>query len=83
MLKRIETFGKSMPIFKQFEKAGNLRSVKAKGSKKAVFKRVEKLFLKEGLVEKAKAKPSKPSRPLPKVIFVMGGPGAGKGTQCK
>ena len=41
MLKRIMTFGKSLPIFEQYKKAGNLRSVNAKGAKKDVFERVE------------------------------------------
>ena len=35
-----------------------------------IFGKVESTFINEGIVEKSK----------PKVIFVMGGPGAGKGT---
>ena len=71
MKKRIETFENSLPIFAQFEMMGALRKVSAHGSIGQIFGRVERAFSAEGLI-----------KPKPKVIFVMGGPGAGKGTQC-
>lgn len=39
-----------------------------------IFSKVENVFTESGMVIAIKEKP--------KVIFVMGGPGAGKGTQC-
>lgn len=73
MLKRIATFNKSIPIFKIYKKCGWLRRVDANGDIDKIFGKVERIFANEGLI-KQKSKP--------KVVFVMGGPGAGKGTQC-
>ena len=41
------------------------------GGLEEIFESVEDTFVESGLMER---------KPLPKVIFVMGGPGAGKGT---
>ncbi len=71
MRKRIALFENSRKIFQQFDDAGNLRRVSATGSISCIFNRVETAFAQERLI-----------KPKPKVIFVMGGPGAGKGTQC-
>lgn len=68
MKKRIATFEKSLPIFDVFNKAGQLRKVDATGGIDEIFKNVEDAFTNEFIINK------------PKVIFVMGGPGAGKGT---
>ena len=52
-------------------KTNMLRKVSAVGSIETIFNKVEMCFTMEKLI-----------KPKPKVIFVMGGPGAGKGTQC-
>ena len=72
MKKRIDTFNQSIPIFKKYEDANQLRKIDANGGLEEIFKNVEDTFIREKLI----------TRPKPKVIFVMGGPGAGKGTQC-
>ncbi len=72
MKKRIDTFNQSIPIFKKYEDANQLRKIDANGGLEEIFKNVEDTFIKERLIKRRK----------PKVIFVMGGPGAGKGTQC-
>ena len=71
MLKRVKLFNDSIPIFKRYKDAGQLRRVDAAGGLDKIFGAVERTFTVAGLV-----------KPLPKVVFVMGGPGAGKGTQC-
>ena len=48
-----------------------MREVNAAGTVHGVFNKVETVFSTERLIQ-----------PKPKIIFVMGGPGAGKGTQC-
>ncbi len=70
MKKRIDTFNKSVPIFKAFEDKGKMRKVDAGGGIDEIFHKVEDVFTNEYIIRR------------PKVIFVMGGPGAGKGTQC-
>jgi len=52
-------------------KGNMLRKVSAVGTVDQIFNKVEMTFAMEKLI-----------KPKPKVIFVMGGPGAGKGTQC-
>ena len=71
MKKRIDTFNQSIPIFKKYEDANQLRKIDANGGLEEIFQSVEAVFAKECLITVK-----------PKVIFVMGGPGAGKGTQC-
>ena len=44
MKKRIETFEKSLPIFKMFEDKNMLTKVSAKGSIGQIFGRVERAF---------------------------------------
>ena len=69
MKKRIATFEKSLPIFQKFDDSNRLRKVSATGSIDAIFGRVETCFHDAKIITMK-----------PKVIFVMGGPGAGKGT---
>ena len=71
MKSRIATFNKSIPIFDKYRQAGQLRTIDARGGLEEIFASVERTFQQAGLIVVK-----------PKVIFVMGGPGAGKGTQC-
>merc|ERR1712083_955906 len=70
MKKRIETFEKSLPIFEGFDARNQLVKIDATGGIDDIFNSTKSAFVKQHIVER------------PKVIFVMGGPGAGKGTQC-
>jgi adenylate kinase family enzyme len=72
MKKRINTFNKSIPIFARYKKAGQVRRIDANSTIEEIFLDLETTFSKAGLIRKCPIKP--------KVIFVMGGPGAGKGT---
>ncbi len=72
MKKRIATFNASIPIFDKYKKACQIQRIDANGGIDDIFTDLENTFLDAGLV----------CRKKPKVIFVMGGPGAGKGTQC-
>ncbi|XP_052220211.1 adenylate kinase isoenzyme 5-like isoform X2 [Dreissena polymorpha] len=74
--KRLKTFHDiTTPVVDYYEKQGKLKKVSAEAGPAEVFTQVEGIFdemLKSG------------SSPLKdaKVIFVVGGPGSGKGTQC-
>jgi hypothetical protein len=74
MKKRINTFNKSIPIFDKYKRGGCVCRIDANGDIDSIFKDLEVAFCRKGLIK---------MRPKPKVIFVMGGPGAGKGTQCQ
>jgi len=68
--KRLATFHKvTGSVLEHFEKQGKLRRVVAEASPPVVFKMVAKVF-QEDLLKSAR------------IIFVCGGPGSGKGTQC-
>lgn len=69
MRMRINLFESQRKIFNQYQDSDQLRRVSAVGTIDCIFNRVEAAFAKERLI-----------KPKPKVIFVMGGPGAGKGT---
>ena len=73
MLKRIKTFENSIPLFDRYREANQLSQINAIGGKEEIFWDVENAFDKAGLIDLQRK---------PQVIFVMGGPGAGKGTQC-
>lgn len=66
--KRFRTYlDETMPVVSQFEKAGKLRRIDATAPVSVVYNDVKVAL-----------------RPLrPQVVFVLGGPGAGKGTQCE
>merc|ERR1712194_861266 len=72
MKKRIATFESSMPIFDKFGEMGQLKKVEAMGGVDEIFSKVENIFTESGMVN---------GKPI--VIHVLGGPGSGKGTQCK
>ena len=74
MKKRIATFESSIPIFSKYRDTNQLRQIDANGGLEEIFMDVEDSFSEFGLIEVERK---------PQVIFVMGGPGAGKGTQCK
>jgi len=68
--KRLATFHKvTGTVLDHYEKQGKLRRVVAEASPPVVFKMVAKVF-QEDLLKSAR------------IIFVCGGPGSGKGTQC-
>jgi len=68
--KRLTTFHKvTNSVLDYYEKQGKLRRVVAEASPPVVFKLVAKVF-QEDLLKSAR------------IIFVCGGPGSGKGTQC-
>ena len=75
MKKRIATFESSIPIFEKYKEANCLKKIDANGGLEEIFTTVENTFLDSGLIQKC-------DKPKPTVVFVMGGPGAGKGTQC-
>jgi UMP-CMP kinase family protein len=68
--KRLETYRKStMPIIKNFEERGMCYTIDANpDSILDVYDGVRRLY--------------KPFTVTPRVVFVLGGPGSGKGTQC-
>ncbi|KAL3872035.1 hypothetical protein ACJMK2_040004 [Sinanodonta woodiana] len=72
--KRLETFHKiTTPVIDHYQKQGKVRTVNAEGDVNDVFKQVEKIF--DPLMSSADLSNAK-------VLFVVGGPGSGKGTQC-
>ncbi|KAL5011338.1 hypothetical protein ScPMuIL_009889 [Solemya velum] len=73
--KRLKTFHDiTSPVIGHYEKQNKVRKIKAEGSVDDVFVQVEKVFdamiAQEAALRQAK------------VVFVVGGPGSGKGTQC-
>merc|ERR1712012_1412872 len=57
-----------MPVVDQFKEMGKCKVVESIGSVESIYSNIRKHFI-QALVK-------------PKVVFVLGGPGAGKGTQC-
>nr|KAG5689881.1 hypothetical protein BaRGS_002392 [Batillaria attramentaria] len=75
--KRLETFHNiTQPVIDYYEKENKVRKIKAEGEVDEVFADVVKVFDAEF---KADAKSILKDA---KVVFVCGGPGSGKGTQC-
>ncbi|KAH9498984.1 Adenylate kinase isoenzyme 5 [Bulinus truncatus] len=73
--KRLKTFHDvTQPVIDYYSSLGKLKLVDAEGSTDEVFEMVDKVF------EEEKIPPSKDC--FGKVVFVVGGPGSGKGTQC-
>ncbi|KAK6195177.1 hypothetical protein SNE40_000655 [Patella caerulea] len=73
--KRLKTFHDStQPVIDHFEKAGKVKTIKAEGSVDEIFAQVQNVF-KDLNIEESKLSDAK-------VVFVVGGPGSGKGTQC-
>jgi len=93
--KRFKTFvDQSVPVVAKYEKKGNCVKISAVPGPDDVFAEVAKAldaaeakWRKEAAIEMAKSLkvPAVPGE-LPKdaqIVFVLGGPGAGKGTQCE
>eukprot|EP00811_Abedinium_folium_P001399 NODE_11278_length_1297_cov_3.741880.p1 GENE.NODE_11278_length_1297_cov_3.741880~~NODE_11278_length_1297_cov_3.741880.p1 ORF type:complete len:353 (+),score=89.74 NODE_11278_length_1297_cov_3.741880:126-1184(+) len=81
--KRFHTFaGESIPIVELLEKQGLVRRISAERSVAEVWQSVRALFAPK-TAEPTMVEP-KPvaSCAGPDVVFVLGGPGSGKGTQC-
>lgn len=73
--KRLKTFHDiTTPVVDYYDKQGKLKRVKAEAGPDEVFKEVEAIF-DEMLNTEARLAEAK-------VVFVVGGPGSGKGTQC-
>ena len=68
LVKRFKTFTEtSMPVVKHLDALGLLKRVNAEGPIEEVYGAARSLFSPE---------------PAPKFVFVLGGPGCGKGTNC-
>ena len=68
--KRFKVFHEStMPVIETFEKQNKLIKVDSIGSIEDIYSNIRPLFV--------------PFVQKPSVVFVLGGPGAGKGTQCQ
>merc|ERR1719203_683867 len=67
--KRFKVFvEQTMPVVDQFKEMGKCKVVESIGSVESIYANIRKHFI-QALVK-------------PKGVFVLGGPGAGKGTQC-
>ncbi|XP_065829208.1 adenylate kinase isoenzyme 5-like isoform X2 [Oscarella lobularis] len=80
--KRFKTFREStMPVLNLYEEKGQLKKIDADRSIDEVFHNTS------SVLEEAGFRPLVSSEPNPlkgaKVVFVLGGPGSGKGTQCE
>ena len=74
--KRFRTFKEtSMPVVEWFGSRGMLRTVSSVQTVEEVWAATKRVF---DALELGKKRPV----PRPQVVFVLGGPGAGKGTQC-
>lgn len=74
--KRLATFHDvTKPVINYYEKLDKLKKVSAEGTTDEVFSQVAKIFEETGAASSADLKSAK-------VVFVIGGPGSGKGTQC-
>ncbi|KAK7502622.1 hypothetical protein BaRGS_00006197 [Batillaria attramentaria] len=96
--KRLATFHEvTKPVITYYEKLDKLKKVSAEGSTDEVFSQVEKIFEETGAgaemvgccggrqvrtVTTQEAPPLREEEEGAKVMFVIGGPGSGKGTQC-
>ncbi|BFZ20716.1 hypothetical protein BsWGS_23755 [Bradybaena similaris] len=73
--KRLVTFHDvTRPVIEHYTKQQKVKRVKAEGGKDQVFAEVQSIFDKLIATEKALKDA--------KIVFVVGGPGSGKGTQC-
>ena len=69
--KRLNVFTEqTVPIVEKYQKDGKCCEISCESSPNEVFEEVCKTFTSKGF------------KPIPTVIFVLGGPGSGKGTQC-
>ncbi|XP_052787878.1 adenylate kinase isoenzyme 5-like isoform X6 [Mya arenaria] len=75
--KRLKTFHDiTTPVIDYYEKQGKLKKVSAEAGPDEVFTEVETIF---DEMLKTETSPLKDA----KIVFVVGGPGSGKGTQCE
>ncbi|GAB1604797.1 adenylate kinase-like [Argonauta hians] len=76
IMKRIQTFhDHTSAVLEYYEQNNKLQTIRAEGSPQDVFCQVESVF-------KQVCPTLKPCLDKCKVIFVVGGPGSGKGTMC-
>ncbi|KAF6257174.1 adenylate kinase-domain-containing protein [Scenedesmus sp. NREL 46B-D3] len=74
--KRFETFaGQSLPVITHYEQLGKCHRISAVPAPEEVFEAVQ------AAMERSKAEAK--LLEAAKVVFVLGGPGSGKGTQCE
>ncbi|XP_041368215.1 adenylate kinase isoenzyme 5-like isoform X2 [Gigantopelta aegis] len=77
--KRLKTFHDiTTPVIDYYEQQNKVRKIKAEGTVDDIFEEVDKIFVKNFPGVTA----DKTSLKNLKVLFVIGGPGSGKGTQC-
>ncbi|EPZ30970.1 ADK-domain-containing protein [Rozella allomycis CSF55] len=77
--KRFATFlAKSLPVINHFEPTGKLVKISAERGVDEVYEDSKKVFQ-----EMSEPKIAKFEHDDAKIIFVLGGPGSGKGTQCE
>lgn len=77
--KRFATFiGESMPVIDHFATQGKVRKILATNSVEQVYADVQAVFG----TGKHGQQQQQDDKKQPQVVFVLGGPGAGKGTQC-
>ncbi|CAF0891757.1 unnamed protein product [Brachionus calyciflorus] len=86
--KRLDTFHTlTQPVIDHYEKQGKVHRVNSEKSPNEVFKDIEKIMNGESvqtLDEYLKEREEKLKKlEDSKIIFVVGGPGSGKGTQCE
>ncbi|XP_046567460.1 LOW QUALITY PROTEIN: adenylate kinase isoenzyme 5-like [Haliotis rubra] len=74
--KRLQTFRNiTTPVIDYYKEQNKVREIEAAGTVDDIFSNVEKVF-------DAEFKPNIEGLKEAKVVFVVGGPGSGKGTQC-
>lgn len=70
IVKRLKTFtNQTVPVVQHYQKLNKLRSVNAERGIEEVYADVDALFRDHALI-------------YSRIVFVLGGPGSGKGTQC-
>ncbi len=75
----------SEPVIKHYEAQGKLERINSEGTPEAAFAEIKKVFDEQECVfdwDDDKILDTKPLKEA-KVLFVVGGPGSGKGTQCE
>lgn len=80
--KRIKVFhSQSLPAIDHFKQIGKLRRIDATGDVEEVYEQTRKHFVTIMKNDGVMITPLPPL--LPTIVFVLGGPGSGKGTQCE
>eukprot|EP00899_Mesostigma_viride_P017523 jgi/Mesvir1/25772/Mv01945-RA.5 len=79
--KRFDTFNESsMPVAHRYEQQGKLRKISAVPPPDEVYKEVRRAF---GASDAGHQAEDDAKLRVAEIVFVLGGPGSGKGTQCE